>query len=184
MYRKIICIDGNIGSGKSTILSILRQKGFTVLQEDVATWQPYLTQFYNDNHRWSLTCQLKILLSLTKSLPLNNSTILVERDPFACRLFTMNAYKSGLMNQLEYSLFNDYYDTINPWTPTCRIFLHVDTTECLKRIKQRDREGECTINEQYLIDLENIYKNYLQPDIVIDGHQTPEVVSRQILSLI
>jgi deoxyadenosine/deoxycytidine kinase len=184
MSRKIICIDGNIGAGKSTVLSILSSRGFTILQENVATWQPYLTHFYNDNHRWSLTCQLKILLSLTKSLPVNQSTILVERDPYACGLFTRNAYNSGLMNKLEYSLFNDYYDAINPWVPTCRVYLDVNTSECLRRIKQRDREGECKITEKYLIDLENIYLKYLHPDVVIDGHKSPEVISNQIISLI
>ena len=42
---KILCIDGNIGAGKSSILVELKDMGYYVFPEDMKGWGSFLDNF-------------------------------------------------------------------------------------------------------------------------------------------
>lgn len=182
---RIYCVDGNIGSGKSTVLRELSSRGCTVVEEDVASWQPYLTKFYSDPTRWSFTLQMEILQSLI-STQFKGERVFVERDPFACNIFTLNAVKMGFMTNLEYDLFCKCKDLMTSWTPTLRFVLTVPVTECLKRVQNRNRSGEKNgVTIDYLSELEVVYTKQLltQSNIVkLDGTLSPQHIADEILS--
>ena len=72
-----ISIEGNIGSGKSTILKIIRERftSLQILDEPLAEWQNIgekkninlLEMYYKDSKRWGFTFQIFAFMSrLTK----------------------------------------------------------------------------------------------------------------------
>ena len=61
---KIICIDGLIGAGKSTILEKLKKKGYYVFKENLDEWGYFLDLFYKNKPRWAFTLQIAILNNL------------------------------------------------------------------------------------------------------------------------
>lgn len=170
------CIDGNIGSGKSTVLGELASRGYDVIQEDVTSWQPYLDVYYADKQRWAFTLQSHILHSLVSSQK-PTRLCFTERDPFACAIFTRNCYDLGLMNDLEYNLFCRYYSSFAITEPSLRFFILTDPEECLRRIKTRNRTSEQCITIDYL---NSVAKSYsvayatLQNQVIyLDGSKFP-----------
>jgi len=185
MAPVICCIDGNIGAGKSTVLDILKGRGYTVLKEDVEDWQPYLNLFYRDETRWALTLQMQVLQSIVSSydkIKDVNKIVFVERDPESCMLFSKNSFKRGYMNKEEYNLFNTCYDLFKPWKSDARIFLDVNVSTCLDRIKQRSRTGEDTVTEEYLTSLNKEYDDL--DKINITAYDDPNEIADKILVIL
>ena len=57
-----ICVEGNIGWGKSTLLSGLKKAGMLIFQEPVETrWREHLKTLYRNKARWGFTSQIKVL---------------------------------------------------------------------------------------------------------------------------
>ena len=60
---KHIAIAGNIGAGKTTLTEMLsKHYGWDTQYEDTST-NPYLSDFYEDMHRWSFNLQIYFLNS-------------------------------------------------------------------------------------------------------------------------
>lgn len=85
---KILSIDGNIGSGKSTFLKKLRDKyddEFEFVDEPVELWRTFkdssdkniLENFYSDKRRWSYTFQN--MAFITRTIYLRNSVNLFKQ---------------------------------------------------------------------------------------------------------
>ena len=72
--RAIYSIEGNIGSGKSTFLNLLKVHvpQINVIPEPVAEWQKVsqkynlLDEYYKDPNRWAFTFQINAILSRMK----------------------------------------------------------------------------------------------------------------------
>merc|ERR1719359_2448232 len=61
-YSNTICIGGNIGSGKSTLISGLSRLGLNVHPEPVRqVWGKYLPILYGDPARWGMCFQMEVL---------------------------------------------------------------------------------------------------------------------------
>jgi len=68
MNNTFISIEGNIGSGKSTILKIIKENfpELTILDEPLASWEKVgkngdvnlLKLYYNNPERWGFTFQI------------------------------------------------------------------------------------------------------------------------------
>jgi deoxyadenosine/deoxycytidine kinase len=52
MKPQIICIDGNIGVGKSSIIEKLKNLGFVSFHENLEYWGSLLDMFYENPQRW------------------------------------------------------------------------------------------------------------------------------------
>ena len=58
-----VVIDGNIGSGKTHLIRLLKTKFsmIRVIEENVDEWEPYLKSFYENMQKNSLLFQMKVL---------------------------------------------------------------------------------------------------------------------------
>ena len=148
----IVCIDGCIGSGKTSVLEELHARGYTIYKEGVDNWSNYLQLFYDDPQRWGFTLQMSILMDMHHQYAnmLNaNDIVFVERSPGSALVFVENSKSMGYMCREEYDLYQSYYNFFN-WTPDTTIQLTASPGTCYDRVRERNREGEEKIGIEYL----------------------------------
>lgn len=175
----IISLDGNIGAGKSTLLNAIRERlsdEVEIVQEPVDTWEALrnekgeslLTLFYNDKKRWSYTFQNAAILtrldaiknavkSAKKRVLISERSVLTDRFVFAEML-----YDGGDINELEWQIYNNWFDTFAKELPM-RGVIHLTTgvETSADRIKIRGREGESSIPNEYLSALDAQHHKWL-----------------------
>lgn len=172
----MILVEGNIGAGKSTFLSLLgsQTKDFIIAQEPVESWHKkeegsnLLGKFYKEPQRWAYTLEtfamaarLQNHLEYTKA----NKPVIVERSIYSGHYcFAKNDFIAGYMSDVEWALYQQWFTTlvesfIKP--PKCFIYLQVDPEIALERIKKRGRSGEETINAEYLKDIHQRHEEFL-----------------------
>lgn len=168
-----ICIEGNIGSGKSGCVAALA-KAFPSIPnfpEPVEEWADLLSLYYASPAEWAFPFSLKVLLSFRA--PAREPTCVVERSPLASRhVFSQLLYNEGTLNCHEWELFKEYHDEV-AWKPDVIVFVDTPAEVCLERIARRGRECEAAIDLQYLRRVEFQYANMLRyadvPVVRLDG---------------
>ena len=179
----IVAIEGNIGTGKSTLLHYLKDhidsSRIIFLQEPLDEWdkvknrenETILKKFYDDPKKYSFPFQIMILKTMKELLQRtieNNpqcEIILCERSILSSRyVFTKMLYENGLMNDIEYQIYKDIFDiwcTDDNILPDKIIYLYCSAEISLERIKNRNREGENDIDLEYLKNCDISYRNFL-----------------------
>ena len=184
---KIISIEGNIGSGKSTLIKMLKKKeNLIFLPEPVDEWNKIvdsngtniLEKYYSNQKRYAFSFQMMAYITRLKQLlecnASENSIIITERCLYTDReIFAKMLYDSGMIEDIEYSIYLHWFDyfikniEINHF-----IYLRNDPEVCLQRIHIRDRKGE-TIPIEYLINCHKDHENWLNNKeniLVLDGN--------------
>ena len=166
----VISLDGNIGAGKSTLLEAIRttMPDIEVVTEPVGEWmtlknekgKSLLELFYEDTRRWAYTFQNCAILTRLRSLKTvlastKKKVVITERSVLTDRfVFAELLRKSGDIDELEWQLYLNWYDTFAASLPLRGIiYLDTDFATSATRIVRRGREGEGKIPAQYLIDL-------------------------------
>lgn len=156
----IVCVEGNIGSGKSTVLEVLNGLGYSTKEEPVDEWGEMLQMYYTDPTTWSLAFNLKVLNSFQKTPP--GDTVIVERSPGACRhVFGQLAYNDEHMTPVSWGVFKGYHDRLG-WEPDMYIYIDTPVETCYERMHARGRECEQGISKEYLARIEFQYQNFLK----------------------
>lgn len=130
--------------------------------------------FYGDMRRWGFAFQVnafnsrlrRIIRAIDMINPNIPSTarihIIAERSLRTDYLFFRNLYESGLISQLEFQIYSDFYHTVCDDTrnkETGMIYLKADPEVCFQRIQKRDRDAEtsyCKTEKE-----EEDFRNYL-----------------------
>lgn len=179
-----VCVEGNIGCGKSTALEHLarRRPDLEIFQEPVGDWEPLLARFYADQAQWALAFSLKVLLSFAE--PGRRRDCVVERSPLSCRhVFSQLLFNEGKLSQAEWELFKEYCDALG-WAPDVVVFVQTPADECYRRMESRGREAEKNVDVQYIKRLEFQYETMLRyadvPVVRVDGTRGPEAVAAAI----
>ncbi len=183
----IISVEGNIGSGKSTILDILREKHFDndniiFVDEPVSEWnlikdgdKTILELFYQDKDKYSFTFQimayitrLRKLLEAVENNP--NKIIICERSIYTDKyVFAKMLYQQGYINEIEWQTYNYWFDTFKQKTKLDSvIYINTDPDICFERIKKRNRTGESNIPIEYLEHCHNLHQEWLTNDSLGD----------------
>ena len=196
----IIYLEGNIGSGKSTFMSLISENihNCMFIQEPVNEWVEIkdskgvniLDKFYNDTKKWAFPFQMTTFITRVQKIATipNNRLALVERSVFTDKkCFARSLFESGHLNEIEWKLYNDWFvwlcDNFNV-KPSAYIYLKTEPETCFERIKKRSRNEETTISLDYLSKLhdkheqwmsyERKYMPVLTIDVRKDFEHTPE----------
>jgi deoxynucleoside kinase len=157
----IITIDGNIGSGKTTILNYLHKyKNYQIDLEPIEKWKSFLDDIYLYKKGY-FNLQLRVWLDRAWIQEKDsNSIIFMERSPFFIRnTFNINDYNNNNINKDEYNVINEMYNkTDNIWKSNLYIYLRTSPGKCLERIKQRGRINEINIDLQYIYDIHKLHE--------------------------
>lgn len=192
----IITIDGNIGSGKTSILQKLQMNyGQLVDLEPIEQWKPYLDNIYlNDTGHFSF--QKKVWEDRALIQSRNNNIIFVERSAKFTRETFVEVYKNKFTNE-EYLLLNHLYENSDAKNnkmitePILYIYISVSDDISINRIKERNRNNEIDINHELIKKLNikheecyNLLLNQGYQILKIDGTDSLEDICNEILRYI
>jgi len=157
-----IVIDGNIGSGKTTQINLLRESGYNTFKEPIDDWP--LDLFYSDQKKWALNLQVSIL----KSYANPPEDAIFERCPESSRNVFWNQLK-GVVSDVDNTFYEILFSKFK-WKPDLYIYLESDPEKCLERIQKRFQNGDQSISLQYLQSIhtkyEYMYKKYIMDNVV------------------
>jgi deoxyadenosine/deoxycytidine kinase len=178
---KLISIEGNIGSGKSTIIKNLKEhikneKNIIFLQEPVDEWDTIrdennntiLSKFYLNQKKYSFSFQMMAYISrlalLKKTIESNpNSVIITERCLNTDRyVFAKMLYDDDMLEEVEYQIYLRWFDHFSNICTTQKIiYLKTDPKTCYSRISKRNRNGESHISIEYLENCHKYHENMI-----------------------
>ena len=159
-----VAVAGNIGSGKTTLTSLLaRHYGWEPKYEDVDS-NPYLNDFYKDMPRWAFNLQIYFLnkrLAGIVEIKKAAHTVIQDRTIYedAC-IFAANLHGMGLMATRDYHNYRGLFDlmmTLVP-PPDLLIYLRASVPTLVMQIQKRGREYESSIRIDYLQGLNERYE--------------------------
>ena len=162
-----IAVAGNIGSGKTTLTTLLANHyKWDAHYEDVDD-NPYLNDFYDDMQRWSFNLQVYFLNSrFNQVLDIRKSgkTVIQDRTIYEdAHIFAPNLHAMSLMTSRDYdnyfSLFKLMSSLVEP--PNLLIYLRASVPTLVNQIQKRGRDYENTIRLDYLTRLNERYEAWI-----------------------
>lgn len=160
---KYLAVEGVIGVGKTTLVKLLAEKYSLKYSLEVVEENPFLSRFYDNMERWAFQTQLFFLVSrfdqqnaLSKSLLNGLGTVsdyIFEKD----YLFADLTLKGDHM-----TLYKRIFNLLNEQIPVpdLVIYLYSDVDVLMKRIAQRDRPFERSMDVNYISLLAETYEKF------------------------
>lgn len=166
MKYRYVAIEGNIGSGKTTLANKLAKHFHAELILEQFADNPFLAKFYRDAERYSFPLEVSFLADrysqLKKSLGTGN---LFQDYMVADYIFQKSKIFAHInLNEDEYALFQRMADMlkINLPKPDLLIFLHTPIEMLQTNIINRGREYEMNIENDYLQKIQKGYDDFLK----------------------
>jgi len=198
----IISIEGNIGSGKSTLFNYCRAQMYDrsdiiFVEEPVDIWESIkdnnginlLQQFYNHPYDYAFCFQMTAYISrlarlkdaIKRAEEIEATAIITERCVYTdYNVFTKMLHKACKINDIELSCYRMWFDYFMKDIPKPKlIYLKTSADNCLARVIERNRPSEVAISLEYLMECEQYHDDWLMPGLlgnvtVFDGNQTTE----------
>jgi deoxycitidine kinase/deoxyguanosine kinase len=170
----MISINGNIGSGKSTILEHLEKyynhsglgKNILFLKEPVDEWskicdasgETILSKFYKDPAKYAFAFQVMAYatrLNMIRKTILENpecTVLICERSLEADKqIFANMLHDDGLIDDVSYQIYCRNFSEYAPdFKVDKNVYIDASADVCYSRIAKRSRSGESNIELAYL----------------------------------
>lgn len=162
-----IAIAGNIGSGKTTLTSLLAKHFKWEPNYESVDDNPYLHSFYEDMRRWSFNLQIYFLNSRFRQIVTireSGKNVIQDRTIYEdAHIFAPNLHEMNLMTARDFdnyrSLFELMVSFIQP--PDLLIYLRATVPTLVKQIQKRGRDYEESIRLDYLKSLNQRYDTWM-----------------------
>ncbi len=162
-----VAVSGNIGSGKSTVTTLLSDRLGWKPYYEVVDENPYLPDFYGNMPRWSFHLQVFFLskrFQHHQEIVGAQQSVIQDRTIYEdAEIFARNLYLQGLMDERDfrsyYELFNTMMGFLRP--PDLVLYLSASVPTLLERIRLRARGYEQQIPEGYLAQLNDRYAEWI-----------------------
>jgi deoxyadenosine/deoxycytidine kinase len=165
--KRFIAVAGNIGVGKSTLVTLLSQRlGWKPFFEPVAE-NPYLADFYQDMRAWAFHSQIFFLtrrLRIHRQLLNHPSSAIQDRSVYEdAEIFALNLYRQGLIGGRDYNSYRELYEVLTEFLPPPDLvmYLRASVPTLLDRIRHRGRDYERQITPEYLEQLNQLYEEWI-----------------------
>jgi deoxyadenosine/deoxycytidine kinase len=197
-HIKIISIEGNIGSGKSTILGNLKRyysnnPNVVFLREPVDEWEKIkdangnsmLQKFYADQVKYSFPFQMMAYISRLKILRdtiANHKSdellyVITERSLHTDKnVFAKMLYDEGKIEDVNYQIYLHWFDEFAKDYPVSDIvYVNAEPKKCHERIHKRARIGEEIIPLSYLENCHKYHEDFMnifeeKQKLILDGN--------------
>ena len=185
--KYIFSIEGNIGSGKTTIIHHLQRlyKDVLLVEEPVKDWQNLegenlLKKKNEDLNRWGYSFEAYVLITkmneLTKIADSDKKIVLIERCMLTDKAFFDVNVQNGLSTPMEEAMFQNLFEFLSRNIyPKLSGIIYLDTPveECIKRMEERGRKEEKSIKADYLTQLDEHFKQVVNgsgiPTLYLNG---------------
>jgi deoxyadenosine/deoxycytidine kinase len=197
---EIFSIEGNIGSGKSTLFEELRKvyannSSIIFLEEPVGLWEKIknkqgetmLQLFYKNKSKdcttsknyafqfqiMALSTRLAILKKAIEDNKGKKITIITERCLHTDKeVFAKMLADKMEIESVEHQIYLNLFDTfINDYPVNNVIYIKTAPKKCHERIHKRARVGEEVIPLKYLEDCHMYHENFLDPNVGLQARQ-------------
>jgi deoxyadenosine/deoxycytidine kinase len=162
-----IAIAGNIGSGKTTLTTLIaKHYKYTAHFEEVDN-NPYLSDFYKDMQRWSFNLQVFFLRSRFRQLidiKKKSKKIVQDRTIYEdAYIFAPNLHAMGLMTTRDFENYSDLFGVMDEFItpPDLMIYLRASVPSLVQNIQKRGRDYEEAIRLDYLTRLNERYEAWV-----------------------
>ena len=168
----IFTVDGNIGSGKSTLIKLMKQKyksfadkKIVYLPEPVDIWEGIkdktgknvIENYYEDQVKFAFPFQMMAYISRVHQIREvintsdDNTIIICERSVYTDKhVFAKMLHDNGTMNDIEIQIYKKWFDEfVKDFPFSGIIYVGAEPTKSFERVKIRNRKGE-TIPLSYL----------------------------------
>ena len=190
----IYSIEGNIGSGKSTIIKNLKKalynlnyKNVIYLPEPVDVWESIkdnsgkniIECYYENQEEYAFSFQMMAYISRIHQLRTaikNNqgSIIITERSVLTDKnVFAKMLYDDKILSETEYAIYSEWYNEfISDIPEPIIVYLKTEPEVALSRVIKRNRPGE-NIPLEYLekcSDYHNFWILNNDNNVILDGN--------------
>lgn len=189
----IITIDGNIGAGKTTVLTALHKNyKYFIDLEPLDAWQPHLKKMYETDSGY-FEFQVRVWNDRAWIQDKTDNIIFMERSPyFTKNTFVKHLYATKRFTDEQYEMLNNLYSkTDSLWLPDKFIYLRVSPETSFQRIQQRARESEDNISFNYIQKLHEYHektyaylKNQGYDIVVVDGEKSTNEIAEDIRAIV
>lgn len=162
-----IAIAGNIGSGKTTLTTMLAKHYGWIPRFEPVDINPYLEDYYKDIARWSFCLEVyflkqrfRDLLEIRKS----DRTVVQDRSIYeGGYVFTANNRDMGNLSDRDYETYMELFEIMTDVAqlPDLMIYLRASVPHLVKNIQKRGRAYEQTMQLEYLKNLNQRYEDFI-----------------------
>ncbi|XP_050466366.1 deoxynucleoside kinase-like isoform X1 [Cataglyphis hispanica] len=187
LYKRpfTVCVEGNIGSGKTTFLSHFKKfDNVIVFEEPVELWRDVsgtnlLELMYRDPSRYAFLFQSYVQLTMLQlhTCKIPSPYKIMERSVYSTMCFIENLKRRNVLHKSEVTVLEDWYDwclkNANIETDLI-VYLRTTPEIVYNRMKQRGRKEENAVSLEYLNQVHQIHDDWLY-------HQTLKPVPAPII---
>ncbi|MBO4427349.1 MAG: deoxynucleoside kinase [Bacteroidales bacterium] len=162
-----IGVAGNIGSGKTTLTTMLSAHYGWKPQFESVTYNPYLEDYYKDIPRWSYNLETYFLAQRFKDLieiSHSNETIIQDRTLMeGVHIFVANNYEMGNLSERDYDTYMQLFEIMMSMVkpPELLIYLKSSIEHLVANIQKRGRDYEQGMSIEYLSGLNRHYEEWI-----------------------
>ena len=139
---------------------------FVWLDEPVEEWESIqdmdgvtmLEKFYKDKERYSFPFQMMAYISrvakMKETIESNPGCVYITERCLNTdkEVFSRMLFEAGCIESVEYQIYTKWYDTFaHEYHPAMIVYLKTSPEICFNRIQKRDRGGENSITQDYLV---------------------------------
>ena len=181
-------IEGNIGSGKTTLATMIANDMDARLVLEHFADNPFLPKFYSDPEKHAFPLELFFMaeryhqLKKLKEQDLFKPQIVSDYFFVKSKLFAQNNLKKD-----EMQLFNRLFDIMlsSLSKPDLLVYLYSDVERLQQNIKNRGRDFEQNISDEYLQNIQDKYLDFLRkqsdfPVLLLDVTNVDFVADKNI----
>lgn len=207
---QIISVEGNIGSGKSTLVANMESiyknnPDYYFLQEPVDIWNTIkdedgvtiLEKFYGETEKYAFQFQMMAYISRLSMLrqALKNKRakyIITERSVYTdANVFAKMLYDDKKITLIEYTIYKKWFDEFVSEVPISKvIYVKAEPSVSHERVIIRNRTGE-NIPIEYLVQCHKYHEEWLKNEkydqLTLDGnvniYENPETLSDWIMQI-
>lgn len=161
-----IAIEGNIGSGKTSLATLLSEEYNAKLILERFAENAFLPKFYEDQSRFAFPLEMSFLADRYQQL----SEDIAQYDLF--KEFVVSDYHISkslnfakvTLSEDEFLLYRKFFNVIykDMQQPDLYVYLYQNTDRLLENIKKRGREYEQNIQPEYLQKINTGYMEFMK----------------------
>ncbi|OJW55691.1 MAG: deoxynucleoside kinase [Sphingobacteriales bacterium 50-39] len=166
MNYHFITIEGNIGSGKTTLAHMLAKHFNARLILEQFADNPFLPKFYENPGQYAFPLELFFMAERYKQLKeLIHTSDLFQSVTISDYLFTKCLLFAKVnLPEEEFRLYQKLFEIIHTQLvkPDILIYLHAPVSRLQRNIRKRNRPYEQGIPDEYLFNIQEAYTNYIR----------------------